>query len=573
MTIFPLPQGSILLIVLIATLTVLSVVLWSRARRAEGAYDKASDTIQQLQAEVAVSSQAEQRYRSLVDLATDGIIIADFDQGLFVEKANPRIEEIYSLRREELLGHYGPQDMSPEYQPNGRRSDEMARGYIKGALEGEVQNFEWMHKNAQGEEVPCQIILSRFPHPTRRLARASVIDLRERKREAAAREELENQLAQAQRMEIIGRMTGGVAHDFNNLLTVIRGNIELIQLTHKFDNEVNDGLNEVIAAAEKGAMLTRSMLNYARRAHLRPEPAQLGAIVRRMESLITRTLGANIEIETIIKAEKWKINADLAGVESALLNLVLNACDAMPEGGKLIIEVSSQETDASIALHDADGNAVTSAIVLTVKDTGCGIDESVLDRVFDPFFTTKDTSSNSGLGLSMVQGFMTQSGGDLKISSTPSQGTRVQLFFPAYSSNDVNSRDTTEDISEPNAQKIRILVAEDQEEVRTTICKMLDKMGHEVISADNGDKAMEMFCQDQAFDLLLTDINMPGGVQGFELARRLRGLRSDLSVIFMSGYAPDDQSADQTLSKGHLRLAKPVSFYQLKRAIATTIDA
>ena len=514
-------------------------------------------------------SNAEQRYRSLVDDAPYTIIIVDNDKRVFVEEANRSAEKLYGLKRSEILGKLGPQDLSPEFQPDGRRSDEAALEFMQAALDEKFPTFEWMHRTAQGIDVPCEVTLSRFPDRTRNLIRASIVDLTERKRAEAKQLELERQLSHARKLETVGQMTGGVAHDFNNLLSIIMGNLELLAYSHDVNDNANALIRNALDASEKGAALTQSMLNYARQAPLQPTDFSLSEVVRKTQSMIARTIPANILIKTLFDVERWRIHADAASTESALINLVLNARDAMPEGGTLTIEVKSielAETQTIPGLTDKP------CVVLSVADTGIGIPSYAMDKIFDPFYSTKGHAKNSGMGLSMVDGFMTQSGGAVTVKSEIGRGTRVQLYFPRIDTEHALSEIPAERKSEKTKQA-RILMVEDQKEVLSVFKMMLELQGHEVLTAENGTDAAVLFANTDGIDLLIADIVMPGPIQGFELAMHLRKLEPQLRVIFMSGYIHEKPVLEAEKRMNDIQLMKPVSQKILLQAVHDALSS
>lgn len=510
----------------------------------------------------------DERCRSLVDQAPDAIIIVDADRGLFVEEANPSAERLYELPRQQILGQYGPVDLSPEFQPNGRRSDQAAFAYIQRALDGELPSFEWTHYTSKGKEMVCQVTLSRFPDPDRNLVRASIIDLTERKRQEAALIELEAQLHQAQKLEAIGQLTGGLAHDFNNLLSVIICNLELLALGLDEDHEGHSLIRSALSATEQGSNLTRSMLNFASRAPLRPQPIRLSDVVQHMGDLISRTIPATISIETTHDDQPWLVHADRSGTESALLNLVLNACDAMPDGGELHVGVERVSAEQA---QEIAGLPPRHHVKLSVSDNGRGIPHTARERIFEPFFSTKTSASGSGLGLSMVHGFMTQTGGGVRVSSTVDVGTTIDLYFPASVADEDTNRvrgsiPAQQDQSTP---RMRILVAEDQHEMLGVLQKMLEQQGHEVFATSSGVAALEVFEATQGLDLVITDAVMPGPTQGLDLVEHIRRADTEIPTIVMSGYANEWVNTEHIAVD--VELAKPITSAALAEAIHTAI--
>ncbi len=511
--------------------------------------------------------EKEARFRALVDLATDGIMIFDVDAGRFIE-ANPRSERIFGYAKEELLSSVGPADLSPDYQPDGRRSDQASQAYLMEALEGNFPSFEWTHRNRDGQDVPCEISLARFPDPKRNLVRASITDVTERKEAETHRRELENQLAQSQKLEAIGQMTGGVAHDFNNLLNVIIGNLELLR-DDTNDPESVKLIDAAIGASVRGADLTKNMLSFARRADLNPTRLNLTDIVQHMDNWITRTVPASIRVEKSLATDLWPVNADRSTTESALLNLMINARDAIAEGGVITLETSNVVLDHPVNSGIGDDLKPGRYVLMAVSDTGVGMPEDQIEHVFEPFYTTKGLAEGSGLGLSMVHGFMRQSGGGARIYSEVGVGTSVKLYFPASPGTD-ESGETTKPTSinlEP-VTEARILVAEDQVDVLDLLVRILENEGHEVVPARTGDQALELFKADQNFDLLVTDVVMPGKLQGPDLARGIRSIKSSIPVVFMSGYAREATIHGNGLRPSNIRLMKPVA----KRDLITAVQ-
>ncbi len=537
---------------------------------AEAQFEELRRLLQAQTAAAAELAQAEERYRSLIESARDGITIVDFDTGLFVEDANPSIQQLYGFSREELLNKLGPADVSPEFQPDGRTSVEAASSYIEEAINGGAPTFDWVHQNAAGEQIPCKVTLTRFPDANRRLARASVTDQTEQIKNQAAKENLERQLSRSQRLESIGKMTGGVAHDFNNLLSIMLGNLELLQ-DKAIDPDARSLMANAIRAVEQGTGLTRSMLNYASQAPLKPENIDLNTVVRRMEGLISRTLPARITLRADFDNSDWLVTADPSTTESAILNLILNARDAMPHAGEILIKT------ATTVVTEADNDGGMQAgtyVLLSVEDTGTGIPEDILDKIADPFFTTKGIGQNSGLGLSMIEGFMTQSGGYLRIASQVGVGTTIKLYFPAVAvsagQTDALQASTTETRAETDRQTC-IMLIEDNDLVSNLLQRVLRQEGHRVLVASSTDMALDVFNKAPHIDLLISDIAIPGPMQGPELAREFKKTTPDLPVIFVSGYSFGSETQEAGLTESDLLLTKPVRNHTLLEAVNSVL--
>lgn len=383
-------------------------------------------------------------------------------------------------------------------------------------------------------------------------------------RETEKRIRAETQLAQSQKMEAVGHLTGGVAHDFNNLLAIILGNLELLRAKRPSEDERHH-IEAAIDASHRGAELTRNMLSFARKAHLAPQPVDLNEVVTLASDWISRTIPKNIAVETSLSADLWEIEADPASTESAVLNLIINATDAMPRGGQLTIETTNiQISDEFVQERDEDV-APGPYVMLAISDTGVGIPKENLQLIFDPFFTTKQIGS--GLGLSMIQGFLKQSGGMVRVYSEVGEGTTFKLYFPARSNTAPTMTGDESRRSDIPAEGITVLVAEDEEPVRKVICEVLSGVGYTVVDAGSGDEALSLFQEAEKIDVLLTDIVMPGEMQGPALARRLRELRPELPVVFMSGYPAEATVHGNGLRPEDIRLMKPVSRQDLVVAL------
>ncbi len=392
----------------------------------------------------------------------------------------------------------------------------------------------------------------------------------------AEREQAESALSRAQRMEAIGNLTGGMAHDFNNLLATILGNLELIREEEEAESRT-PRIDAMIDAVLRGGDLTKSMLAFARRASLKPSVLDINAIVLETKNWAGRTFPANIQVETSLLAGLWAVEADASATESALLNLMLNARDAMPDGGRLTIETANVRIDEEYVESRREDMGPGRYVMLAVSDTGHGVPDDIVEKIFDPFFTTKPPGAGSGLGLSMIQGFMKQSGGTVRIYTEQHVGTTVKLYFKAVTDAGVDNRSSYgqgDEIAEAGA---RTLVVEDEPGVLNVLVATLSNAGYAIRSAPSGDAAYEIFKQDPTFDVLLTDIVMPGALQGTTLAKALREIRPDLPVVFMSGYASEATVHGNGLRPEDIRLSKPVRRIDLinaiEKALATSRSA
>ena len=390
-------------------------------------------------------------------------------------------------------------------------------------------------------------------------------------RDITERRQLEEQFRQAQKMEAVGQLTGGIAHDFNNLLTVILGCSEFIGEEVKENPRLSKMARMILEAAQRGADLTHRMLAFARRQALQPKPVDIHRMLTNMESILRRTLSADIDLEVIQNREDCTALVDLTQLESALLNLCVNARDAMPAGGKLIVETGIAELDAGYAEQNAD---VTPGqyILIAVSDTGCGISPENLDRVFDPFFTTKEVGKGTGLGLSMVYGFAKQSQGHVKIYSEPGHGTSVKLYLPMADQKSEPSHQEANAIADLHGTEI-VLLVEDNAPVREFAKTQLLHLGYRVLETANGKGALAILSEHPEIELLFTDVVMPGGLNGRELAHEARKLYPALKVLFCSGYAESAILHMGLLDEDVQLLNKPYSRLELARRIRGILTA
>ena len=381
---------------------------------------------------------------------------------------------------------------------------------------------------------------------------------------------LEDRLLQAQKMESVGQLTGGVAHDFNNLLTIILGNAEILHDELSDQQHLRRLAKMSLDAAERGAELTSRLLAFSRKQTLEPRVLDVAPLIQGMDDLLRRTLPENIDIEIVRSGGLWKIEADPGQLESALLNLAVNARDAMPKGGNLTIEMANAMLDDDYVAMEPDVKA-GQYVVIVVTDTGSGMSPDILSRVFEPFFTTKDVGKGSGLGLSMVFGFVKQSGGHIRIYSEQGEGTSIKMYFP-------RSRATQDHIVTDRAGRNltggseTILVVEDDATVREHVVAQLKALGYHVLQASSGAMAMEVLMQAPDIDLLFTDVVMPGGMGGRDLADAARRLRPDLKVLFTSGYTENSIVHDGRLDSGVKLLSKPYRRKQLASKIREVLD-
>lgn len=388
--------------------------------------------------------------------------------------------------------------------------------------------------------------------------------------DVSERRNLEERLHQSQRLEAVGHLTGGIAHDFNNLLTVILGNGEVLRESLTEDPYLQNLADMVVSASQRGAALTQHLLAFARRQALEPQIVDVNNLVRDLDGLLRRTLGADIDIEWVRAPGVWPALVDPAQLESALLNLTLNARDAMPGGGRLTIETANVRINEEYALQHQEVKP-GQYVLIAVSDTGKGIPKADLQRVFEPFYTTKGKEKGTGLGLSMVYGFVKQSEGHISIYSEENEGTTVKLYLPRASAR-AASEDTGKDIiaaAAPGGETI--LLVEDDDLVRHFAMEQLGKQGYRVIAAAHGQEALALLEAEQKIDLLFTDVVMPGGMNGRELAEKVMARYPAVKVLYTSGYTENAIVHHGRLDPGTQLLAKPYRRADLLKKIQQTL--
>jgi PAS domain S-box-containing protein len=388
-------------------------------------------------------------------------------------------------------------------------------------------------------------------------------------RDITDRESMERQLRQSQKMDAVGQLTGGIAHDFNNLLTIIIGNLQLVEESLK--KEEADFVKEALDGALRGAELTERLLAFSRRQLLAPEVININELVTEIESLLTRSLREDIGIVTKLAGDLWLAAIDRSQLENSIVNLSINARDAMPNGGTLTIKTDNTVLDDTYA---ANHDEVSSGdyVLLTISDNGIGIPKDILPHVFEPFFSTKDRGKGTGLGLSMVYGFVKQSGGHISIYSEEGQGTVVRVYLPrSHSATEDTGTSSTRREGIPSGEET-ILVVEDDAAVRKIAITLLTALGYRVLEANCGAQALALIDERQDIDLLFTDMIMPGGMTGAELARQALRQNPTLKVLFTSGYTDTVILDKEMLLSSEKILSKPYLRHQLAQKVREVLD-
>ena len=390
--------------------------------------------------------------------------------------------------------------------------------------------------------------------------------------EIERRTEAEEVLRQSQKMETVGQLTGGIAHDFNNLLQIVSGNLDTLSRRMPDDAPLRRYAERAMIGAERAATLTQRLLAFSRRQPLEPKPTDVNRLLPGMSELLHRTLGETIEVEAVLPPRVWLVETDPNQLENAILNLALNARDAMPGGGKLTIETQNTHLDESYAAQNP-GVIAGQYVVICISDTGVGMDADTATRAVEPFFTTKEVGRGTGLGLSMVYGFIKQSGGHLKIYSEPGEGTTVKIYLPRLVGEVAVHEEGQLPVAPAGSEQETILVCEDDEDVRAYSAEVLRELGYVVLEAADGPAALSLLRNaDTKVDLLFTDVVLPNGMSGAVLAKEAASLRPGLKTLFTTGYARNAIVHHGRLDAGVQLITKPFSFADLAGRIRDILD-
>jgi PAS domain S-box-containing protein len=519
------------------------------------------DTTKQKRAELALADSeaqrrtSEQRFGRIVDLVQEGIWIHVDGK---IQFANPAAARLFGAQSsEELLGKPVFNFIHPD---DRERAIERTR-----ILKEEYQPLPLTEMRLLGVDGKTRIgELRAVP-----FMQDGVLHVISSGRDVTAQRDAESRLHQVQKMDAVGQLTGGIAHDFNNLLTVIIGALDLNP--QHVPSEMRPSIEQALRAAERGAGLTHRLLAFSRQQMLVSRNVDFNRLIGDMDDLLRRTLGEHVEIELKLAPDLWPALADSGQVENSLLNLAINARDAMPDGGKLTIETANAHLDEDYAGSNAE---VTPGdyVMMAVTDTGTGMPEDVLAHVFEPFFTTKEVGKGTGLGLSMVYGFAKQSGGHLKIYSEVEHGTTVRLYLPRLVNAAATADSAATTVAPGKGGGETILVVEDNPDVRRLVLRQLHDLGYAVIEAANGPQALKILEAGALIDLLFTDVVMPGGMTGRQLAEAAKGRRPNLKTLFTSGYTEDSILRLGKLDPGVRLLSKPYRKHELATRIREALD-
>ena len=537
------------------------------------AYDRLARLSEQLRAELSERTrvedalrESEARFRDIFERSTVGKALTGPDGKLL------KVNQAFA----DMLG-YSIEEMQQLTVAEITHLDDLAEGQecLRSLLAGERMScrVEKRYKHRDGHLVYADMSATLLSNPqgAPSCVLASIVDVSERRHVEGEREKLEAQFRQAQRMESIGRLAGGIAHDFNNLLSVILCGTEFAMERARDDDRIRDELLEVHKAGTRAAVLTRQLLAFSRKQVLQPSFLNMNQIAAGVEKMLRRILGEDIDFVQVLAPDLGVVWADPGQVEQVLMNLVVNARDAMPDGGKLTLETSNLEVDEEYSASHLDIKPGP-FVQFAVTDTGCGMDDMTKARIFEPFFTTKEIGKGTGLGLSTVYGIVKQSGGNIGVYSEPGHGTTFRIYLPRVQPAGAAAQ-ATPAITTRTTGAETILVVEDDAAIRSIAKRILGSAGYAVLTATSAAEALLLFDSHQGkIHLLLTDVVMPQ-MGGRALAERMAVSHSGIKVLYMSGYTDDAIAHHGTLDPGTHFIAKPFSVADLTRKVRETLDS
>ena len=514
--------------------------------------------------------QSERRYRRLIESVVDYAIF-QLDPSGHVATWNPGAERIKGYAPSEIIG----QHFSKFYTPEDLEREVPRRALAEAAEHGRFEAEGWRLRK-DGTRFWASVVIDRILDESGEVVGFAKVtrDLTERKKAQDELRHVQEQLVASQKLEAVGQLSGGIAHDFNNLLMIVLGNLENAE-RHSRHLAGSPNLHRALANAKRGAQraaaLTTRLLAFSRRQALDPKPINLNNFMNGLQEFLQRTLGERVEVQTVGSAGLWPIEADVNHLESAIVNLAINARDAMPDGGKLTVEAVNVSADEDYFRANPE-LMPGQYVVVCVTDTGTGMSKDVVDHAFEPFFTTKEPGQGTGLGLSQVYGFVKQSGGHIKIYSEAGQGTSIRMYFPRYLGDAGPTIDEGEEEIAEGDKIESILVVEDDAELRAYVTDVLKDLNYRVLSAGSAQAALTILLQEEhKVNLLLTDVVMPG-INGRELGKRARQIRPGLKILYMTGYSRNAVVHQGRLDDGVDLLEKPVTQAKLALRVREILD-
>ena len=506
--------------------------------------------------------ESEEKHRLLFESSREAIMTLAPPSWRFTS-GNPAALEVFGAQDEADFVSRAPWEYSPPSQPDGRPSQEKAKEMIETAMQEGSHLFEWRHKRLDGEEFPAMVLLTRFELAGQALLQATV-------RDVSAQEQLEERLRQAQKLESIGTLAGGVAYDFNNLLMGVMGYVELCRNKIEPDHPIREWLDEITSDAQRSAGIVRQLLAFARKQTIAPKVLDINDAVAGMLMMLRRLIGEDIDLAWQPAANVWSVKMDPSQIDQILANLCVNARDAIGGVGKLTIETENAAVDADYCATHAEA-VPGEYVMLAVSDNGCGMDQDTLEHVFEPFFTTKGVGEGTGLGLATVYGIAKQNDGLVEIYSEPGEGTTFKIYLPRFAGGAAQTSDRETPAPCPRGSET-ILLVEDEKSVRVTTRIFLQDLGYTVLAAESPQEALRLAGEHAGkIHLLLTDVIMPG-LNGPDLAEKLADRHPGMKRLLMSGYTANVIAHHGILDKSIQFLSKPFTRDVLAKKVREILD-
>ncbi|MGD1083859.1 MAG: ATP-binding protein [Verrucomicrobiota bacterium] len=507
--------------------------------------------------------ESNQKFQDLFESSRDAIMTAEPPSWRFTS-GNPAAVKMFGAKSEQDFISHSPWELSPDRQPDGRASAEKARELIEKAMREGSGFFEWTHRRIGGQEFPATVLISRVQSAGKVLSLGTVRDITESKR-------LEAHLLQSQKMETVGKLAGGIAHEFNSIMTAIIGQSEFLLNDLSSKDPLRKNAREIRQAADRAAVLTRQLLAFGRKQILQPEILDLNTILADMESMLRHLLGNNTDVSILPASGLKAVKADAGQIEQVIVNLAMNAADAMPNGGKLTLETANVTLGPDYVSRFPELEA-GEYVMLAITDTGIGMSQEVKARVFEPFFTTKDVGRGTGLGLAACHGILKQSGGHINVYSEPARGTTFKIYLPRVEPLPHIPAPRLDSPDMPRGTET-ILLAEDDPALREMAATLLRRLGYTVLTAANGLEALNVRQQHGTghIDLLFTDVVMPD-MGGRELSERMRALFPRTRILFTSAWTGGAIAHQGVLDPGVALLQKPFTPGALARKVREVLD-
>ena len=509
--------------------------------------------------------QRENHYRLLVETSEIPQFVMNQDGFMYANQAAARV---YGFDSVEDLVNLHPTAISPEFQPDGRDSASKSNEMIGLAFEKGIHRFEWMNIKKDGTEVWMDLILTRLPHMGTDALFVACHDITERAK-------TEKFLRRSQKMDAIGQLTGGIAHDFNNILGIVMGNLEILQRSLTGNSSATQRIKAALNATSRAAKITNKLLTFSNENVCGARRITINEPIQDFHALMSKSLTAAIIIKLELAQDLWQVDVDPDEFGDAILNLALNARDAMPDGGKLTIQTANKALDSDYVKGNA-GASTGDFVMITISDTGIGMSEDVQEKVFEPFFTTKAEGKGTGLGMSMVYGFIKRSGGHVKISSQPDNGTTIRIYLPRADMRTKMDAPLSAMATETPRGTETVLIVDDETALLETSVNQLTDLGYQTLTASSGQQALDIMAERRDIDLVFSDVVMPGPINGFQLGAQIIEKYPTVKVLLASGFTrrfgiDDDDNPAQIIDLSASLLRKPYNQYELAIAIRKTL--